>query len=58
MHHGRTVVPPMAFTVRIEVQGAPLEAVVDTGAEVTVLGMGMFNRLQEKPPIRRPVTMK
>ena len=54
MHHGRTVVPP--FTVRIEVQGAPLEAVVDTG--VTVLGMGMFNRLQEKPPIKRPVTMK
>ena len=35
---------------------APLEAVVHTGAEVTVLGMVMFNRLQEKPPIRRPVT--
>ena len=52
MHYGRTVLPPMAFTVRIEVQGAPLEAVVDTGAEVTVLGMGMFNRLLEKPPIR------
>ena len=24
--------PPTAFTVQIEVQGAPLEAVVDTGA--------------------------
>ena len=47
----------MAFTVRIEVQGTPLEAVVDTGAEVTVLGTEVYNRLQEKPPVRRPVTM-
>ena len=29
----------MALTVRIEVQGTPLEAVVANGAEVTVLGM-------------------
>ena len=32
MDQGRTVVPT-AFTVRIEVQGTPLEAVVDTGSE-------------------------
>ena len=50
MHHGWTVVPLTAFTVRIEVQGTPLEAVVDTGAEVTVLGAEMYNRLQVKPP--------
>ena len=42
--------PPTAFTVRIEVQGTPLEAVVDTGAEVSVLGKEVYNRLQEKPP--------
>ena len=34
---------PTAFTVRIEVQGTPLEAVVDTGAEVTVLGMEVYD---------------
>ena len=34
-----------------------MEAVVDTGAEVTVLGKEVNNRLQEKPPVRRPVTM-
>ena len=39
-------------------EGGPLGGVVDTGAEVTVLGLGMFNRLQEKPPIMRPVNMK
>ena len=49
--------PPTAFTVRIEVQGTPLEAVVDTGAEVTVLGAEVYNRLQVKPPVRRHVTM-
>ena len=48
---------PMAFTVRIEVQGTPLEAVVDTGAEVRVLGKEVYNQLQEKPPVWRPVTM-
>ena len=57
MHHGRTVVPPTKFTVQIEVQGTPLEKVVDTGAEVTVLGTEVHDRLEEKPPVRRLVTM-
>ena len=38
--------PSTAFTIRIEVQGTPLEALVDTGAEVTVLGTEVYNRLQ------------
>ena len=49
--------PPTTFTVRIEVQGTPLEAVVDTGAEVTVLGAKVYNRHQVKPPVRKQVTM-
>ena len=49
--------PPRAFTVQIEIKGTPLEAVVDTGAEVTVLGTEVYDRLQEKPPVRRRVTM-
>ena len=48
---------PYEVYVQIEVQGTPLEAVVDTGAEVTVLGMEVYDRLQEKPPVRRRVTM-
>ena len=42
--------PPTAFRVHIEVQGTPLEAVVDTGAKVTVPGTEVYDRLQEKPP--------
>ena len=38
--------PSTAFKIRIEVQGTPLEALVDTGAEVTVLGTEVYNRLQ------------
>ena len=49
--------PSTAFTVRIEVQGTPLEAVVDTGAEVTLLGAEVYNQIQLKPPVRRHVTM-
>ena len=44
---------PTAFTVHIEVQGTPLEAVVDTGTEVTVPSTEVYDRLQEKPPVRR-----
>ena len=40
--------PSTAFTIRIEVQGTPLEALVDTGAEVTILGTEVYNRLQIK----------
>ena len=57
MHHGRTVVPPTAFTVRNEVQGTPFEAVVDTGAEVRVLDTEVYNQLQVKPPVQRQVTV-
>ena len=49
--------PPTVFTVQIEVQGTPLEAVVNTGAEVTVLGTEVYDRLQRKTPVRRRVTM-
>ena len=41
---------PTAFTVQIEMQGTPLEAVVDTGAEVTVPSTEVHDRLEEKPP--------
>ena len=37
--------PPTAFTVQLEVQGTPLEAVVDTGAEVTVPGTEVYDQL-------------
>ena len=47
--------PPTAFTV--EVQETPFETVVVTGAEVTVSGTEVHDRLQEKPPVRRRVTM-
>ena len=30
---------------------------MDTGTEVTVLGTEVSNRLQENPPVSRPVTM-
>ena len=49
--------PPTAFTVQIQVQGTPLEAVVDAGTEVTVPGTEVNDGLQEKPPFRRRVTM-
>ena len=49
--------PPTAFTVQIELQGTPLEAVVDTGAEVTVPGTEVYDQLQKKPPVRRRVTL-
>ena len=49
--------PPTALTVQIQVQGTPLEAVVDMGAEVTVPCTEVYNRLQEKPSVRRRVTM-
>ena len=38
-------------------QCIPLKVVVNTGAEVTVLSTEVYNRLQEKPPVRRQVTM-
>ena len=47
----------MAFTVQIQVQGTPLEAVVDAGTEVTVPGTEVNDGLQGKPPFRRLVTM-
>ena len=53
MHHGRTIVPLYGVKVRIEVQGTPLEAVVDTGAEVTLLSADVYNQIQLKPPVRR-----
>ena len=47
MHHGRTIVPLYG------VYGTPLEAVVDTGAEVTLLSAEVYNQIQLKPPVRR-----
>ena len=38
-------------------RGPSPQTVVDTGAEVMVLGTEVYNRLQEKPPVRRQVTM-
>ena len=42
--------PPTAFTVHNEVRETPFEAVVDTGAKVTVPGTEVYDWLQEKPP--------
>nr|XP_022308860.1 uncharacterized protein LOC111114716 [Crassostrea virginica] len=49
--------PPTAFTVRLEVQGTLLEAVVDTGAEVSVLCEQVYDQLKVKPPIKKHVIM-
>ena len=49
--------PPTAFTVGLEVQGTLLEAVVDTGAEVSVLCEQVYDQLKVKPPIKKHVKM-
>ena len=49
--------PWTAFTIKLRIQGAPIEAVVDTGAEVSVLGRKFYDNLESKPPIKRQVTL-
>ena len=55
MHHGRTLVPTYGVYCPDRGAGDPLEG--SGGHEVTVLGTEMYNWLQEKPPVSRPVTM-
>jgi predicted aspartyl protease len=43
--------------VEMEVQGVPVQAVVDTGAEVNVLSMRVYDELNPRPPIKQLVTM-
>ena len=49
--------PPTAFTVRLEVQWTLLEALVDTGTEVSVLCEQVYDLLKLKPPLKRHVKM-
>lgn len=42
--------PRTAFTIKLRIQGAPIEAVVDTGAEVSVLGRKCYDNLESRPP--------
>ena len=51
MYYSGTAVPPTAFTVGLEVQETLLEAVVDTGAEISVFCEQVYDQLKVKPPI-------
>jgi hypothetical protein len=49
--------PTIGFMVEVEVQGVTVEAVVDTGAEVSVLSKRVYDELDPKPPIKQYVTL-
>ena len=49
--------PSTGYMVNLDVQDLPVEAVVDTGAEVGVLGTDLYHSLQCKPPVKRYVTL-
>ena len=57
MYYSGTAVPPTGFTVGLGVQGALLEAVVDTGAEVSVFCEQVYDQPKVKAPIKRHVKM-
>jgi predicted aspartyl protease len=43
--------------VEVAVQGVPVHAVVDTGAEVSVLSKWVYDELEPRPPTKQYVTM-
>jgi hypothetical protein len=43
--------------VEVEVQGVTVEAVVDPGAEVSVLSKRIYDGLEPKPPIKQYITL-
>ncbi|GFR74293.1 hypothetical protein ElyMa_002159500 [Elysia marginata] len=45
------------FHLKLTLQGIHLQATVDTAAEVTIIADHIFNRLQNKPPVRGQVIM-
>jgi hypothetical protein len=47
----------IGFMVEVVAQGVPVQAVVDTGAEVSVLSKRVYDQLDPKPPIKQYVTM-
>lgn len=49
--------PQTSYSVPLRIQGSPIEAVVDTGAEVSVLGKMFYDQLEQKPPVKRQVTL-
>jgi hypothetical protein len=49
--------PTIGFMVELVVQGVSVQAVVDTGAEVSVLSKRVYDQLNPKPPIKQYVTM-
>jgi hypothetical protein len=49
--------PTTGFMVEVAVQGVPVQAVVDTGAEVNVLSMRVYDELNPRLPIKQHVTM-
>jgi hypothetical protein len=51
------VTPSTGYTVKLRVQDLLVEAVVDTGAGVSVLGTEQYDLLENKPPVKRYVTL-
>jgi hypothetical protein len=51
------VTPSTGYTVKLRVQDLLVEAVVDTGAEVSVLGTEQCDLLENKPPVKRYITL-
>jgi hypothetical protein len=49
--------PTIGFMVELVVQGVSVQAVVDTGAEVSVLSKRVYDQLDPKPSIKQYVTM-
>lgn len=49
--------PQTSYSVPLRIQGSPIEAVVDTGAEVSVLGKMFYDQLEQNPPVKRQVTL-
>lgn len=49
--------PQTSYSVPLRIQGSPIEAVVDTGAEVSVLGKMFYDQLEQKPHVKRQVTL-
>jgi hypothetical protein len=49
--------PTIGFMVEVTVQRVPVHAVVDTGAEVSVLSKQVYDELDPRPPIKQYVTM-
>ncbi|XP_056003459.1 uncharacterized protein LOC130046578 [Ostrea edulis] len=49
--------PTTGFMVEMVVQGVRLQAVVDTGAEMSVLSTRVYEELDPKPPIKQHVTL-